>query len=136
LTPQYHICGRQRAETLHLHRRTVRRLLDSAEPPYNRRDHPRPGGITSPKLAPYTEYLQQRWREGCTNAVRLHDEIVERGYTGSRTLLSEAVRPRRPPRLPKPLRRKRNRRALDPRRLRRLLTRPPERLTDQVMDVN
>jgi hypothetical protein len=62
-------CGRQRAETLHLHRRTVRRLLDSAEPPHNRREQPRPGGITSPKLAPYTEYLQQRWREGRTNAV-------------------------------------------------------------------
>lgn len=119
---------RRIAGALHLHRRTVRRLLDSAEPPHNRRDHPRPGGITSPKLAPYTEYLQRRWREGCTNAVRLHDEIVERGYTGSRTLLSEAVRSWRPPRAPKPLRRKRNRRALDPRRLRRLLTRPPERL--------
>ena len=122
---------RRIAETLHLHRRTVRRLLDSAEPPRNHRDHPRPGGITSPKLAPYTDYLQQRWRDGCTNAVQLHREIVERGYDGSRTLLSEAVRSWRPPRAPKPLRQKRNRRGLDPRRLRRLLTRPPERLTDQ-----
>jgi transposase len=116
---------------LHLHRRTVRRLLDSAEPPHNRREQPRPGGITSPKLAPYTEYLQQRSREGRTNAVRLYREIVERGYDGSRTLLSEAVRSWRPPRPPRPLRRKRNRRGLDPRRLRRLLTRPPERLTEE-----
>lgn len=68
---------------------------------------------------------------------------MERGYEGSRTLLSEAVRSWRPPRLPKPLRQKRNRRGLDPRRLRRLLTRPPERLTDQqrpvvqrLLDVN
>lgn len=36
----------------------------------------------------------------------------------------------RPPRLPKPLRQRRNRRALDHRRLRRLLTRAPERLKD------
>jgi transposase len=122
---------RRIAETLHLHRRTVRRLLDSAAPPHHRRDHPRPGGISSPKLAPYTEYLQQRRSDGCTNAVRLYGELVERGYDGSRTLLSEAVRPWRPPRLPKPLRQRRNRRGLDPRRLRRLLTRPPERLTEE-----
>jgi len=121
---------RRIADTLHLHRRTVRRLLESEAPPHNHRDQPRPGGITSPKLAPYTEYLQQRWQEGCANAVQLHREIVDRGYDGSRTLLSEAVRSWRPPRLPKPVRQKRNRRALDPRRLRRLLTRPPERLKD------
>ncbi|HZL18031.1 MAG TPA: transposase [Polyangia bacterium] len=122
---------RRIAETLHLHRRTVRRLLDSAVPPRNGRDQPRPGGISSPKLAPYTDYLQQRWSDGCTNAVRLYGEIVERGYDGSRTLLSEAVRSWRPPQAPKPLRQKRNRRAIDHRRLRRLLTHPPERLTDQ-----
>ncbi len=121
---------RRIAETVHLHRRMVRRLLDSAEPPYHRRDKPRPGGITSPKLAPHTEYLQQRWREGYTNAMRLHDEIVERGYTDSRTLLSAAVRSWRPPRAPNLLRQKRNRRTLDPRRLWRPI-RPSERLTDQ-----
>ena len=119
---------RRIADTLHLHRRTVRRLLDSADPPHNHGAHPRCGGISSPKLTPFAEYLQQRWREGCTNAVRLYGELVERGYDGSRTLLSEAVRSWRPPRAPKPLRQKRNRRTIDPRRLRRLLTRPPERL--------
>jgi len=47
---------RRIADTLHLHRRTVRRLLESAEPPRNRREHPRPGGITSPKLTPFTAW--------------------------------------------------------------------------------
>lgn len=47
------------------------------------------------------------------------------GYTASRTRLNDVVRPWRPPWLPKPLRQKRNRRALDPRQL---LTSSPERL--------
>ncbi|MEV8639477.1 transposase, partial [Streptosporangium sp. NPDC051023] len=34
-------------------------------------------------LDPYKEYLHQRWREGCTNLVRLHAEITEMGYLGS-----------------------------------------------------
>ncbi|MEU8384951.1 ISL3 family transposase [Streptosporangium sp. NPDC048865] len=34
-------------------------------------------------LDPYKEYLHHRWQEGCTNLVRLHAEITERGYLGS-----------------------------------------------------
>ena len=125
---------RRIAALLGLHRQTVRRLLDSPAPPRNRREHPRSGGIASPKLAPYTAYLQQRWREGCTTVQQLHRELVERGYDGSYTLLNVALRPwrsPRPPKPPKPLRQKHHPRTLNSRRLRRLLTRPPERLTDE-----
>ena len=114
------------AKTVHLTRRTVRRLLDRPKPLC-----PRPGEITSPKLMPFAAYLQQRWRDGCSNAVRLYTEIVAKGYDGSRTLVNDAVRPWRPPRLPKAVRQKRNRRGLDPQRLRRLLIRPPERLKEE-----
>lgn len=34
-------------------------------------------------LDPYKEYAHQRWREGCTNLVRLHREITAMGYPGS-----------------------------------------------------
>jgi transposase len=35
------------------------------------------------RLEPYLPYLFQRWESGCHNMVRLHQEIVERGYKGS-----------------------------------------------------
>src|SRR6266487_3534728 len=35
------------------------------------------------RLDPYLPYLFQRWESGCHNIVRLHQEIVERGYKGS-----------------------------------------------------
>jgi transposase len=33
----------------------------------------------------HTEFLKQRWREGCRNAVRLHREIAARGFQGGIT---------------------------------------------------
>lgn len=108
---------------------TVRRLLATPEPPRNQIRHPRPGGITSPKLTPFTEYLQQRWRAGCTNGYQLYRELAEHGYDGSRTLVLEAIRSWRAPKPPKALRHPANQRRSDPRRLRRLLGRPPERRT-------
>src|SRR5260370_38710908 len=34
-------------------------------------------------LNPYLPYLFQRWQSGCHNMVRLHQELVARGYKGS-----------------------------------------------------
>ncbi|MGH2478628.1 MAG: ISL3 family transposase [Ktedonobacteraceae bacterium] len=34
-------------------------------------------------IDPYLPYLQQRWEAGCHNMVRLHQELVARGYKGS-----------------------------------------------------
>src|SRR5260370_26246085 len=34
-------------------------------------------------LDPYLPYLFQRWESGCHNMVRLHQELVARGYKGS-----------------------------------------------------
>jgi transposase len=35
------------------------------------------------RLDPYQPYLFQRWESGCHNMVRLHQELVARGYKGS-----------------------------------------------------
>jgi transposase len=116
------------ASELALDRTTVKRLLAAPAPPHNVIVHPRPGGIDSPKLAPYTAYLRRRWWEGCTNGCELFRELVGEGYTGSRTLLLEALRSWRPTKVPRPLRQRSNRRRADPRKRRWLLLRPPDRL--------
>ncbi len=116
------------ADALGINKATVQHLLRCDAPPHNVVVHPRPGGINSPKLAPYTAYLQRRWQEGCTNGSQLAREVVEQGYAGSGTLLLEAIRSWRPPKLPKPLRHRSSRRRPDPRRRRWLLLRPPEQL--------
>lgn len=41
------------------------------------REPPQPGG-----LAPYQDYLDRRWTEGCHNAAQLWRELVERGFSG------------------------------------------------------
>jgi len=122
------------ARELGINKTTVKRLLATPEPPRNEIVHPRPGGITSPKLAPYTAYLQHRWREGCTTGCQLFRELVGEGYTGSRTLVLEAIRSWRPPKVPKPLRHATNRRRADPRKRRWLLLRPPDQLSDEERD--
>lgn len=81
----------------------LRRLLATPAPPRNRIIHPRPGGITSPVLAPFTDYLQRRWRAGCTNGCQISRELVERDYTGGRTLVLAAIRSWRPAKPPKSL---------------------------------
>lgn len=35
------------------------------------------------RLDPYLPYLFQRWESGCHNMVRLHQELMAQGYTGS-----------------------------------------------------
>lgn len=88
---------------LHMDRKTARRLLATTEPSRNRRDQSRPGLLNAPVLQPFVRYLQDRWQQGCTNASQLHREIIDRGFTGSRSLTLQALRPWRsePARCPK-----------------------------------
>lgn len=116
------------ADALGIDTKTVQHLLRCAAPPQNVVIHPRPGGITSPKLAPYTAYVQRRRQAGCTNGSQLFRDVQEQGYTGSIVLLLEAIRSWRPPKLPKPLRHRSSRRRPDPRTRRFMLLRPPEQL--------
>jgi transposase len=118
---------RRIARELGLHRRTIRHLLYSGEPPHNQVKVLRPSGVRSPLLQPYVSYLQDRWEAGCTNASQLFRELVTLGYSGSRTLLCEAVRPWRPPRPPPGTPRRHTRRAS----VRWLCLRPPEQLNTE-----
>lgn len=118
---------RQIAREVAISRKTVRRLIDAPLPPRNRVVNPRPGGLRSPTLQPFVAYLQDRWQAGCHNVSQLHREIVAQGYTGSRSLLAQAVQSWRPPRLPSKQQRKVKRMT---RRLsmRWICLRPPEQL--------
>lgn len=74
-----------------LHRQTVRRLLALPEPVAAKHAGRRPpGGLTSPTLAPFVAYLQDRWRANCTTIAQLFRELVEQGYGGSPSLLYTA----------------------------------------------
>jgi transposase len=58
-------------------------------------------------LDEHKPYLHQRWNEGCTNAIQLHDELKERGYKGSYGTIRDYVLPFReagaaPPAVPGP----------------------------------
>ncbi|WP_433754631.1 ISL3 family transposase [Nocardia sp. CA-135398] len=67
------------SERLRLDRKTVRRYVqaDSVEHLLA------PVAKRGSALDDHTPYLRQRWDEGCTNALRLLEEVRERGYTGS-----------------------------------------------------
>lgn len=104
-----------------IHRRTARRLGTTPLPAVRHIERPRPGGLRSPLLQPYVAYLQDRWQAGCTNVSQLFRELVERGYPGGRTLLSQAVQAWRPPRRPP-----HERRHLRRLSVRWLCLRPPE----------
>ena len=111
-------------------RRTVHRLLAAPEPPRNRKENRRPGGLRSPTLQPYVTYLQDRWQAGCTNVSQLCREITAQGYSGSRSLLVQALHAWRPPRLPKQQQRQ-MRRLTQRLSMRWLCLRPPQRLNPQ-----
>lgn len=121
---------RQIGEEAGISRKTVRRLISTPEPPRNRVIHPRPGGLTSPTLQPYFTYLQDRWQQGCTNVSRLCREIEAMGYTGSRSLLAQAVRPWRGPSPPKQTKKERRRADRLRRRtsMRWICLKPPDKL--------
>jgi hypothetical protein len=53
----------------------------------------------------YSSYLYRRWNEGCTDAARLHAEITELGYLGSKRTVRrhlEQIRASGKPALEKP----------------------------------
>jgi transposase len=122
------------ARVVGISRRTVRSLLTRPEPPRNRVDHRRPGGLSSPKLGPYVSYLQDRWQEGCMNVSLLFQEIRAQGYPGSRSLLTQAVQPWRQPKTPKGPKKERRRARRMRRRtaMRWICLKPPQKLkTDE-----
>jgi transposase len=119
---------------LGMHWRTVHRYLGTPVPPHNRpRQYPRPGGLSSPMLQPFVEYLQGRWQAGCTNIAQLKRELQAQGYRGSYALLHLSLTPWRGPRPPPEAGRgpKRGRRRVNRVHVRWLCLRPPHQLTQQ-----
>jgi transposase len=119
------------AREMGMHRRTVRRYLATPAPPRNRpSERPKPSGLSSPTLQPFVEYLQGRWHAGCTNVAQLKRELDGQGYTGSYSLLMQAVQPWRGPRPPpEPGRgRRRGRPRVKRVNVRWLCLRPPDQL--------
>jgi transposase len=111
-------------------RLTVRRLIATPAAPRNQTQNRRPGGLSSPTLAPYASHLQDRWQQGCTNVAQLLREIQAQGYQGSRALLSQSVEAWRGPKKPKLPKKERRRAQQITRRtsMRWLCLKPPERL--------
>jgi transposase len=103
-------------------RRTIRNYLATPEEPRRQVKNPRPQGFASPTLQPFQTYLQDRWEQGCTNISKLYREIVANGYTGSRSLVNQALLPWRTPHSAKSVAKKRRL------NLRWLCLRPPEKL--------
>ncbi|MGH2976557.1 MAG: ISL3 family transposase [Gemmatimonadales bacterium] len=115
----------QIARELGIERKTVRRHLATlVPPPAPYAITPRPAGLQSPTLQPFVSFLQERWQAGCHNARLLNRELVARGYTGSYSLLQQALHGWRPPRPPRGVK-QRTRRRLS---LRWLCLRPPDQL--------
>ncbi|MCL5962399.1 MAG: ISL3 family transposase [Chloroflexi bacterium] len=115
------------AREVGIDRKTVSRLMHAPKPLHDQTVNRRPAGLSSPSLQPYVTYLQDRWQAGCTNASKLYREAVQRGYSGSYTLLARAIRSWRSPRLPPEQQRKvrgRTRRLS----MRWICLRPPEQL--------
>ncbi|MFJ8159228.1 transposase, partial [Streptomyces sp. NPDC094468] len=69
------------SEALGLDRKTVRRYAHAATPEEASLGT---GSRRYGQVHDYSPYLQQRWNEGCTDAARLHAEIVALGFTGSK----------------------------------------------------
>ncbi|MFF3733299.1 ISL3 family transposase [Streptomyces sp. NPDC002476] len=69
------------SEALGLDRKTVRRYAHAATPEEASLGT---GSRRYGQVHAYSPYLHRRWNEGCTDAARLHAEIVERGFTGSK----------------------------------------------------
>ncbi|WP_156922472.1 IS21 family transposase [Cohnella thermotolerans] len=81
----------QIAEELGRDRKTVRKWLEQDQPGGYPERKPIEG-----KLDGYKDYIRNRMSEGCLNARVILDEIKERGYTGSITILRLFMQPLRP----------------------------------------
>ncbi|MEU6145642.1 hypothetical protein ABZ848_35525 [Streptomyces sp. NPDC047081] len=69
------------SETLRLDRKTVRRYAHAVTPEEATLGT---GSRRYGQVHAYSPYLHRRWNEGCTDAARLHAEISELGFTGSK----------------------------------------------------
>lgn len=69
------------SETLGLDRETVRRYAHAAAPEEASLGT---GSRRYGQVHAYSPYLHRGWNEGCTDAARLHAEIVGLGFTGSK----------------------------------------------------
>jgi transposase len=81
----------QIADELGRDRKTVRKWLEQDQPggyPERKR--------MAGKLDGYKDYIRSRMAEGCLNAMVILDEIREKGYTGSSTILRLFMQPLRP----------------------------------------
>jgi hypothetical protein len=58
------------SQKLGIERKTIRRWLRAGQFPERKPPHRRPS-----KVSEFSDYLQQRWSEGCHNASRLYQEI-------------------------------------------------------------
>ncbi len=121
---------RQIATAVHLNWRTVKRYILARELP----KRGAPAIQLTSSVRPYLAYVEQRWREGCHNAVHLLEEIQAKGYQGSYSSMCRALKPLRQgdgrrtpptPTTPRPSR------ALSPRQAMWLLVRPENELTEE-----
>lgn len=72
------------ARTMKLATRTVKKYLEAETCPQYAI-----GRVRASKLNPHLPYLEERWQSGCTNGTQLWRELREqRGFTGSRALVS------------------------------------------------
>ncbi|MFJ7997545.1 transposase [Streptomyces sp. NPDC096310] len=69
------------SETLGLDRKTVRRYAHAATPEEASLGT---GSRRYYQAHAYSPYLHRRWNEGCTDSARLHAEITELGFNGSK----------------------------------------------------
>jgi transposase len=74
------------ARQLRISRKVGRRFLAAPAFPERAARPPR-----ATLLAPYHEYLRQRWTEGCHNAAQLLREISQQGYRGKRSSVNDFV---------------------------------------------
>jgi transposase len=70
-----------------LHRETVARWIHAGQLPQRAR---RP---YASRTDPFTDYLIQRWQQGCHNAAQLDRELKERGFRGSYCSVQRRVAP-------------------------------------------
>jgi transposase len=88
------------AQEFGLGRKTVRRILQATEFPEQAPRRRRTA------LAPYREYLEKRWAEGCHNASLLWRELQKQGFRGQLSRVKEFLQPWRS-KEPKPTRQSR-----------------------------
>jgi transposase len=71
-------------------RKTIRKMIHSAETPKYKRDD-RPS-----LFDPYKSYIQERLAQGVLNATKIYDEIKMKGYQGKHSILRDYIHPFRP----------------------------------------